>query len=260
MLFSVHAVQDIPVSIGGDGSPSKGEIGQSAHDLQLLDPSGVAVDPNQNVFIADTGNDQVVMVPFKSGVMCGRKVVRGVSYEWSAGSRFADVIREPSEVAVNARDDLAVVDSSDSALWIMPCHSERVGGRYVSSGTLAEIAGAPPSAVAGVNRGEAIDPEALSVSAASFGLMNQVVIADGGLGSLAEIDLSSGLCHIVESASGLSATSDPSAIALTMENPSALAVDKSGDIAVASGEADAVVLWPNVAANGSGSLCVRSNQ
>jgi hypothetical protein len=67
-------------AIAGTGTAAYTGDGGGAATTALNAPSGVAVDPSGDVFIADTTNDRVRMVPASSGTFFGQAMIRGDIY------------------------------------------------------------------------------------------------------------------------------------------------------------------------------------
>ena len=132
------------------GSPGEG-------DGELLDPRGVAVDADGNVYVADTGNARIKKFS-PTGEFVG---------SWGAEGGEEDQLREPTEIAIDNDGALVVLDSETG--WIR---------RYSPTGELVDkLAG--PSAAMYKPRGLDIDSEG-NFHIADTGMSRVLVLSPGG--------------------------------------------------------------------------------
>ena len=132
------------------GSPGEGEG-------ELLDPRGVAVDADGNVYVADTGNARIKKFN-PTGDFVG---------SWGAEGGAEDQLREPTEIAIDNDGALVVLDSETG--WIR---------RYSPTGELVDkLAG--PSAGMYKPRGLDIDSEG-NFHVADTGMSRVLVLSPGG--------------------------------------------------------------------------------
>ena len=122
-------------AIAGTGTASYAGDGGGAATTTLNAPSGVAVDSSGDVFIADTTNNRVRMVPSSSGTFFGQVMTRGDIYTvagtgtacsthtpagcgYTSGGipQFATtaLLDLPSRVATDSSGNLYIADTSDN--------------------------------------------------------------------------------------------------------------------------------------------------
>ena len=106
-------------TILGDGFAGDGGGGGPAGLAELTDPSGLALDPSGDLFVADTGNDVVEEVSPVSGLV---HVVAGTGANgYGAGGTGPTgatdaVLADPTGLAVTASGELIIADTGNSLL------------------------------------------------------------------------------------------------------------------------------------------------
>ncbi len=93
--------------------------GAAANKAQLWDPSGVAVDPAGNVYIADTQNAAIRMVGSASGPtpgIIGTVIVNGVGESYYNGAFTTNTLYGPIGLSMDSAGDLFVADYYDMVI------------------------------------------------------------------------------------------------------------------------------------------------
>jgi trimeric autotransporter adhesin len=118
---------------------------------ELNEPTSVAVDAEGNLFIADTANCRVRVLPAHSGTILGSPVtaghlatVAGTGVCGSAGRGGALATAElwdPVAVALDASGDLFVADSGDQSVLLAPTRGGTYYGTAVGAGDLDVVVG-----------------------------------------------------------------------------------------------------------------------
>jgi hypothetical protein len=126
----------------GDGPATASELNQ---------PTSVAVDAEGDLFIADTANCRVRVLPAHSGTVLGQPVtaghlatVAGTGVCGSAGQGGALATAElwnPVAVAVDASGDLFVADSGDQSVLLAPTRAGNYYGTAVGAGDIGVVVG-----------------------------------------------------------------------------------------------------------------------
>jgi uncharacterized protein (TIGR03437 family) len=204
-----HAVRKIApsgtiVSVAGNGfSGFRGDGGPATAAL-LQSPSGVAVDPNGDIFIADTANHRVRRIN-KGGVITtyAGSGTAGMAFEGSAAV-FAQ-LNEPRGLAFDASGNLYIADSGNNRIR-----------RVDLTGLLSTIGGPELTAPRGV--AVAVDG---SVYVADTSGHRIAQISDAGVTSIAG-----------EGTAGFRGDGGPAAGA-QFQFPAAVAFDSYGNLAVA---------------------------
>jgi NHL repeat len=136
----VRAGSHTVVTVAGTGTGGFNGDGPDATASELDEPTGVAVDAAGNVFIADTANCRVRVVPAVTGALFGQAVqagglftVAGTGVCGSTGQggplRTAQ-LWSPVAVTLDAAGDLLVADSGDQSVLLAPSGG---GGTFYGS-------------------------------------------------------------------------------------------------------------------------------
>ena len=129
-------------SPGGALSTARGE---------LSDPTGLAVDPEGDLLISDTGNCRIRMVAASNGTRYGVAVVRGDIYtvagtgvcgsSGDGGPALDAQLWDPGTLAVNPSGDLYVADQGNRTIRVLASRSGTFFGIHLQEGELGTIAG-----------------------------------------------------------------------------------------------------------------------
>ena len=179
----------------------------SATAAQLNNPKGLAVAPNGDLYIADTGNNVIRMVGAEAGV------IRSVS--------TPGLLNAPSGVALDKAGNLYIADTGNNVV--------REIGRY--NGFVSSLAGTVGQA--GKTGDGAAATSALLNAPAGIALdsAGNIYIADTGNNEVREINLANGTIATVagNGTAGNSGDGGPATQA-QLSSPSQVAVDAAGDI------------------------------
>jgi sugar lactone lactonase YvrE len=181
------------VVVAGTGVAGYGGEGQPAGQSMLDHPTGIAVDATGDLFIADTGNCRLRMVPSADGVHFSRPMeaahlytVAGSGVCGSSGRgepALSAQLDAPVAVAVDLVGDLFIADEGDDEVLETPVTSGMHDGESIGADDLAVIAGTGangPYLVDGLpatgETAELNDPQGVAVSGAGT-----VFISDGNM-------------------------------------------------------------------------------
>jgi hypothetical protein len=171
-----------PVAFAGTGTPGYSGNGLTATESALDEPTGVAVDAAGDLFIADTANCRVRMVPAQSGVHDGQQMMAGHLYNLVGtgicGSALGypallSQIWNPVAVAVDESGDVYIAGNGDQTVVEVPVRSGDYYGTSIGAGDAQVIIGLvgdgnTPYFVDGLSAtsivSELNDPEGLAVS------------------------------------------------------------------------------------------------
>ena len=133
--------------VAGTGKAGDGGDGGVASSAQLDEPTGVAVDRGGDLFIADTANCKVRVVPAASGSVLGQAVGRdhiytaagtGVCGSAGQGGPIGGAqLSDPVAVAVDFAGDLLVADRGDQSVLL----ATETGGTYYGTAVAADDIG-----------------------------------------------------------------------------------------------------------------------
>jgi trimeric autotransporter adhesin len=181
------------VVVAGTGVAGYGGEGQPADQSMLDHPTGIAVDATGDLFIADTGNCRLRMVPSADGVHFGQPMeaahlytVAGTGVCGSSGRgepALSAQLDAPAAVAVDGVGDLFIADEGDDEVLETPVTSGVHYGESIGADDLAVIAGTGsngPYLIDGLpatgETAELNDPKGLAVSTAGT-----LFISDGNM-------------------------------------------------------------------------------
>jgi len=115
-----HSIREVTVggtisTIAGNGTPGYSGNGGQATEAQLHSPDGVALDSVGNVYIADTGNQQVRVVA-KNGVIAALAGVGAGGYAGDGASATAAELDMPTGLAVDGLGDVFIGDTLNNVV------------------------------------------------------------------------------------------------------------------------------------------------
>jgi sugar lactone lactonase YvrE len=138
-------------TVAGTGSPGSAGEGGPAGTAHLDDPTGLAVDPAGDLFIADTENCRVEEVPAAAGTHYGVAMTAGRLYTVAGtgtcgmtglgGPAGAAELSNPTAVAVDAHGDLLIADRGTGTVVELAAVAGDDYGTTVGAGDLAVVAG-----------------------------------------------------------------------------------------------------------------------
>ncbi|HXQ43069.1 MAG TPA: hypothetical protein VN816_00395 [Acidimicrobiales bacterium] len=228
---------------------SSGDGGVSTR-AELTAPSGIAVDQAGDVAVADTGNCRVEMIAGRSGRYFGIAMMEGRIYTVAGtrcGGRRADratpSVGDPTGVAFDSAGDLLIADGTGNRILDLPAVSGRDYGVPVRAGHLTPVVG---TGVAGTPangrpaRGSRLDdPEGIAVDGsgnlyiADTGACQVDEVPDGD-GTRSGATLDAGDLYAVAGTGICGYGGDGGrAVAAQLSLPSAVAVDRGGDVLIA---------------------------
>ncbi|HVT41668.1 MAG TPA: NHL repeat-containing protein, partial [Acidimicrobiales bacterium] len=145
-------------TVAGTGTCGTTGQGGPAHSAELWNPVGVALDPDGNLLVADSGDQSVLLIAVRSGTDFGTTVGAGdiavvLGGTGSYGSYLADglpaagptaELNDPRGLALAGTDLLFVTDGFMHALRVVPATTGTFFGRAMTVGDLYTAAGAVP--------------------------------------------------------------------------------------------------------------------
>jgi RHS repeat-associated protein len=172
--------------VAGDGAAGSTGNGDLATSAKLDAPSSVAFDGSA-IVVADTGSNEVRIVPDSSGTYFGQSMTAGdiyavagtgtVGYSGDGGAASAAELDAPDSVAVDAAGDLVVADTDDNVVRFVPDSSGTYFGASMTADDIYTVAGTGTAGYSG-DSGAATSAELSSPGGVSFDGTDGVVIAD----------------------------------------------------------------------------------
>ncbi|HUC05909.1 MAG TPA: hypothetical protein VL961_10960 [Acidimicrobiales bacterium] len=141
-----------PRTVAGTGSPGYSGNGLVAHASALDEPTGIALDAAGDLFIADTANCRVRMVPATSGVHYGQSMQAGHLYDLVGNGTCGSAdgspgpsseIWDPVAVAVDSGGNVVVADQGDQTVVELAARTGTYYGTSIDAGDAQVVIGQP---------------------------------------------------------------------------------------------------------------------
>ncbi len=139
------------VTVAGTGSAGFSGDGLAATASELDQPTGVAVDAAGDLFIADTANCRVRVLPSASTTLFGQAMTAGHLFTVTGtgvcgtagqgGPLRAAQLWNPVAVVVDRGGDLLVADSGDQSVLLAPARAGSFYGSTLGAGDIAVVVG-----------------------------------------------------------------------------------------------------------------------
>lgn len=255
-------------NVAGTGTAGDGGDGGVASSAQLHEPMGVAVDHGGDVFIADTANCKVRVVPAANGSVLGHAVVRdhiytvagsGVCGSAGQGGPIGGAqLYDPVAVAVDFAGDLLVADRGDQSVLLATASGGTYYGTAVAADDIGVVVGGTGSygpyladglSATGVGaelndvRGIALGPSGTLVL--SDGFMHVIRVVPAQSGPLFGRAMTAGDLYTVAGALPVSTAAGSGNgtrwVVTHMGTPTGVAVTKSGSVVYSDAATGAVV-------------------
>ena len=256
-----------PETVAGTGSAGFDGDGLAGPAGELDEPTAVAVDAAGDVFIADTANCRVRVVPAHSVTLFGQAMAAGHLYTVAGtgvcgtagqgGPVAAAQLWDPVAVAVDGAGDLLVADSGDQSVLLAAVQGGSHYGTTVGTGDLGVVVGGSgtygPYLADGLSASgptaELNDPRGLAVgpTGALFvtdGFMHAIRVVPASGGTLFGRAMTAGTLYTVAGAvpvqSAAGAGDGTRWVLTTLGTPSGIAVSPSGAVVFSDGSLDTV--------------------
>lgn len=163
----IDHVSGMVATVAGDGVEGFSGDGGAATAAAIDSPSGIALDPSGNLFLADTHNHRVRRVDAATGVITTVAGTGQPGFAGDAGAAPAARLSLPHGLALDAQGNLFVVDS----------RNQRVRRVDAATGQILTIAGSGMQGFAG---------DGGAATAAEMDTPRAVVVAPGGRATIAD--------------------------------------------------------------------------
>ncbi len=208
-------------TVAGDGTAGFNGDGAAAQKAELNGPSGVAVDKNSNLYIADTENFIVRMVTTGGQIstFAGNNSL-GPGYSGDGDSAVNGQLSTPSGMAFDAKGNLYICDSGNNAI------------RVVTAGVFSTFAGDGVPDFLG-DGGPATGAQLYNPEAIVFDASGNAYIADTLNNRVREVT-TDGNIHTI-AGNGKAGRSGDGGLAINAElyQPRGVAVDAAGNVYIA---------------------------
>lgn len=220
---AITVVAGIP---GQRGLPTPGPAASS----RLSAPSALTIDANDNLYIADAGEDQAVLKVSPPGVLTIAAGAPGESLApLEEGSALDAQLRELSGLAVDREGGFYL-----SSLW----HS--VVARVDNAGELSVTAGIPPTLAPPTVGGPATESRLYLPMGLTTDSNGDLYIADTGNRVVEKVDAASGILTVVAGNVGQGGAPTEGKFS-SLATPTGLALDSMNNLYIADADSDVVV-------------------
>jgi sugar lactone lactonase YvrE len=219
----VNAQSGIITLIAGSGVAGYSGDGGSATIAQLNTPSGVFLDQQGNLYIADSANNVIRRVDAQTNFITTVAGTGDAGYAGDGGAATTAQLNYPTDVAVDAAGDIFIGDYQNQCI-------REVNGQ---TGTITTVAGNGIAGYSG-DGGSATSAELNYPAGVALGLTGDIFIADYTNNRIRRVDARSGLITTV-AGNGTGGYSGDGAAATSAElnMPSGVFIDQSGAIFIA---------------------------
>jgi hypothetical protein len=242
-------------TVAGNGSDGFSGDGGLATRAALSGPTAVAVDGAGNLIIADTYNERVRVVAAMTGTFYGQAMTAGHIYtvagngtggfSGDGGPATSAELWTLQGVIVDGAGNLIIADSSNERIRVAAARTGRFYGQAMTAGHIYTIAGNGTQGFSG-DGGPATSAEFTGPTGLAVDPAGNLVIADGANSRVRAVAVKTGTFygqamtagHIYTIAgdgfSGFAGDGVP-AIDTDLNSPSAVVVDRSGNVVIADG-------------------------
>ena len=260
----INLSTDAETVVAGNYAYGSEGNGIAATSAELAYPGGVAVDTSGDVAVADTGNNEVRFVPAASGTYFGQSMTAGdiytiagngtVGYSGNSAAATSAEINGPEGVAFDASGDLAIADTSNSAVRFVPVASGTYFGHSMTADDIYTIAGNGTAGYSG-NGAAATSAKISGPNTVTFDSTGDFYIADTANSAVRMVPATGGTYF------GQSMTADDiytiagngtagysgnggAATSAELDWPSGLSIDSSGNLLIGDGWNSVVRMVP----------------
>ena len=226
----VDAGTGVITSVAGNGTAGFSGDGGPATSASLRGPTGLAVDAEGNLFIADTVNQRVRRVDVATGIIT--TVAGGGATLGDGGSALNASLVFPFGVAVDAEGNLFITDRNGNRIRKVTAGADgKVDGD--SDDIITTVAGTGVMSFSG-DGGSATSATLSFLRSAAVDSSGNLFIADANNARVRRVDSSTGVITTVagNGTFGFSGDGGP-ATSASLNFPEGLAVDSSGNLFIA---------------------------
>ncbi|HEY2580037.1 MAG TPA: hypothetical protein VGI74_27305, partial [Streptosporangiaceae bacterium] len=176
-------------AVAGNGIAGYDGNGGPATRAELNAPGAVALDRTGDLLIADTGNNRIRIVPGRTGVRYGLRMIRRhiytiagngtAGYDGNGGPATRAELNAPGAVALDRTGDLLIADTGNNRIRVVAASTGHRYGQAMTAGNIYTIAGNGTAGYDG-NGGPATRAELNAPGAVALDRTGDLLIADTG--------------------------------------------------------------------------------
>lgn len=217
----------IITTVAGTGEQGFSGDGGPATSADLDSPAGVALDGNNNIYIADTHNHRIRMVTRSSGVITTIAGTGTAGFAGDGGAATAATLDLPTAIAVDSRGNIFIADTNNNRI-------REISGPNIS--TVAGNGNQTYSGDGGVATAAGLDsPSGIAVDSA-FNLY----IGDTHNQRVRMVAASTGIITTIAGTGAKTFNGDGASTASALARPRGVAVDSTGAVFVADTDNDRI--------------------
>ncbi len=239
--------------VAGNGTFGSSGIGGHATSASLNGPSSVAFDSFGNLYITDSDNSRIDMVPATSGTYFGQKMIAGdiytiagnggFGYSGNGGPATSAQLDGPQGITVAPSGALFIADTNNDVVRMVPATSGTYFGQVMTAGDIYTIAGNGSYGSSGIG-GHATSASLNGPSAVTTDTLGNLFFSDHDNNVVDMVPSVSGtyfgqqmtkgdIYRVAGNGSGGDTGNGGLAISASLNGPSGLAVDTNENLVIA---------------------------
>jgi hypothetical protein len=224
VIREVNVATGVITTVAGNGIAGYGGDNGPASAAELTTPTGIALDANGDLFIADVGNNRIREVNLSTHIITTVAGDGTAGFSGDAGPATGAELNSPSGIAVDTAGDLFIADF----------YNHRVREVSAATGLITTVAGSGTAGYSG-DGGSATAADLDNPWNVAVDDCGNFYIADYGENAIREVNFTSDVITSVtggEGAAGYAGDGGP-VTAASMSAPASIALDAAGDLFVA---------------------------
>ena len=255
-FFGQHMFRGDIYTIAGDGSNGFGGDGGPATAAEIEGPEGLAVDANGNLLLTDSVNQRIRVVAASTGTFYGQAMTAGdiytiagdgkAGFAGDGGPATAAEMFDPSGVAVDPAGNVVIGDTINDRVRVVAESAGTFYGQAMTPGDIYTVAGTGQIGFSGdgglATAAKMAFPQQPAVDAAGNLVIpdyfnNRVRVVAGSTGTFYGQAMTAGDIYTIagDGGDGIAGEGGP-ATSASLGAPQAVAVDRSGNVLVATND------------------------